>query len=119
MAERHMTGTAIYPVQLVLPEGEREIAVPANRFIWQVAGEAGIALPSRCRIGWCLTCAARLLAPGDFDNSAARRYFPQDRAAGFILLCTARPRSPLRLLTHQAEAMRRHRQALGLPAPLA
>jgi ferredoxin len=111
--------TPVYPVQLVLPEGERKISVPADRFIWQVAGEAGIALPSRCRIGWCLTCAARLLEPGDFDNSAARRYFPQDREAGFILPCTARPRSPLRLLTHQADAMRHYRQTLGLPAPLA
>jgi hypothetical protein len=44
--------------------------------------------------------------PGAFDQSAARRYFPQDREAGFILLCPACPRSALRLLTHQAAVMR-------------
>jgi ferredoxin len=92
--------------------------VAEDEFIWQAAGRAGIDLPSRCRIGWCLTCAARLLEPGEVDQSAARRYFAADRAAGYILPCTARPRSDLVIATHQAAAMRRHREALGLPATL-
>ncbi|HVA63406.1 MAG TPA: 2Fe-2S iron-sulfur cluster-binding protein [Terriglobales bacterium] len=110
----------LWRVELVLPEMRAVLAVGEDQFVWQAAGRAGIALPSRCRIGWCLTCAARLLAPGEgeVDQSAARRYFAEDRAAGFILPCTARPRSDLIVLTHQAEAMRQHRLALGLPASL-
>lgn len=108
-----------WQVSFVFPGGEEAtLAMGADEFIWQAAGRAGLALPSRCRIGWCQSCAARLLTPGDYDQSAARRYFPQDRAAGFVLICTARPRSDLRLLTHQAEAMRQHRRALGLPYAL-
>ncbi|MGH9541862.1 MAG: 2Fe-2S iron-sulfur cluster-binding protein [Terriglobales bacterium] len=108
---------ARHRVVYVTPQGEFSLQVDEADFLWQAAGRAGIDLPSRCRIGWCLTCAGRLLEPGEFDQSAARRYYDEDRAAGFILLCTARPLSPLRILTHQAEAMRRHRFALGLPAP--
>ncbi|HUX67301.1 MAG TPA: 2Fe-2S iron-sulfur cluster-binding protein [Terriglobales bacterium] len=108
----------MWRVELVLPEGRAELAVGEDQFLWQAAGRAGIALPSRCRIGWCLSCAARLLAPGEVDQGAARRYFAEDRAAGFILPCTARPRSDLIVLTHQAEAMRQHRLGLGLPASL-
>lgn len=106
-----------FPVTYVTPAGEFTISVSADEFLWQAGGRAGIDLPSRCRIGWCLTCAARILGAGEVDQSAARRYFPEDRAAGFILPCTARPLSPLRVQTHQEEAMRRHRFALGLPAP--
>ena len=56
--------------------------------------------------------------PGAVDQSAARRYYGEDREAGFVLLCTARARSDLVLVTGQADAMRAHRAALGLPAPM-
>ncbi|MGH9534442.1 MAG: 2Fe-2S iron-sulfur cluster-binding protein [Terriglobales bacterium] len=107
-----------FPVIYETPQGEFTIDVSEDQFLWQAAGRAGIDLPSRCRIGWCLTCAARLEGPGEVDQSAARRYFEEDRQAGFILPCTAQPRSALRMKTHQQEGMRQHRQALGLPAPI-
>ena len=72
-----------------------------------------------CLQGWCITCAAHVEGPGEWDQSASLRYYPQDREAGFILLCTARPRSDLVIRTHQRLAMRDHRIALGLPTPRA
>jgi ferredoxin len=59
------------------------------------------------------------LLEGCVDQSDADSYFPEDRAQGFVLLCTAKPRGDLRILTHQQDEMRRHRIALGLPAPYA
>ena len=59
----------------------------------------------------------RPVLEGRVDQTEARRLYPQDEAAGFVLLCSAFARSPLRILTHQKEAMRAHRRALGLPAP--
>ena len=88
-----------------------------DQHIWDAAHAQGIELPSICHQGRCLTCAGRLLAKGEFDSSDAVAYFPEDRSAGFILLCTARPRSDLEILTHQQFAMRQHRRELGLPAP--
>jgi hypothetical protein len=44
-------------------------------------------------------------------------YFPEDREAGFVLLCTGKPRSALRIRTHQANEMRQFRRQKKLPAP--
>jgi len=105
-------------VSLHLPDGSvRELLVAADQHIWDAAHAAGIELPSICHQGRCLTCAGRLLNPGDFDATDAVAYFPQDRENGFILLCTAFPRSNLEILTHQQLAMRQYRRAVGLPAP--
>lgn len=107
-----------YRVLLRLPDGsEREISVSAGQHIWDAAHAAGIELPSICHQGRCLTCAGRLLKPGEFDASDAVAYFPEDRAEGYILLCTARPRSDLEIQTHQQYAMRQYRRSKGLPAP--
>lgn len=106
-----------YRVTLLLPEGERSLQVRADQHIWDAAAEAGIVLPAICHQGRCLTCAGRLDGSGSFDQADLVAYFSQDREAGFVLLCTGKPCSDLRIRTHQADIMRRHRLRLGLPAP--
>jgi hypothetical protein len=78
---------------------------------------AGVVLPATCHQGRCLTWAGRLEKGGEVDQSDSDTYFPEDLAAGFILPCTGKPRSPLTIRTHQAEAMRRFRKEKRLPAP--
>ena len=108
---------ARYEVELILPGGGRPASRSArDESIWDAATRAGVELPSMCLQGWCTTCAGRVL-DGEFDPAEALRYYPQDRQAGFILLCTARPRSAMRILTHQRDAMRAHRLQHGLPTP--
>ena len=51
------------------------------------------------------------------DQSASVSYYPEDKAAGFALICTGRPRSDLVLVTHQEHIMRAYRKTRGLPAP--
>jgi ferredoxin len=114
------TNKRTFNVTLLLPTGEqRTITVSEDQHIWDAAWVQGVELPALCHLGWCLTCAARLEAPGEFDQSDSRIFFPQDREAGFVLLCTARPRSDLTLRTHQASAMRAYRREKGLPVPYA
>jgi 2Fe-2S type ferredoxin len=98
--------------------GDREVKLPVrdDQYLLSAAVEAGLDLPFMCLQGWCTTCAGRLLQ-GKVDQAEARRIYPQDEAAGFVLLCSAYPRSNVRILTHQKEQMRAHRRALGLPAP--
>jgi ferredoxin len=108
-----------YEVTLVTPYGARVIHARASEHIWDAAKNAGIALPAICHQGRCLTCAGQLLESGEFDPSDAVSYFPQDREAGFILLCTAKPRSNLRIRTHVQTEMRQYRLKCGLPAPYA
>jgi ferredoxin len=105
-----------FRVVLETPEGQRTIDCEEDEFVWNAAAKAGISLPAICHQGRCLTCAARLIE-GDADQSAASSYFPADRAAGFVLLCTARPLSDLRVETHQQWVMRSYRKSRGMPAP--
>lgn len=110
----------IYTVTLVWPDGhERTISVRADQHIWDAAHAAGIELPALCHQGWCLTCAGKLEGSGEVDQRDSVTYFPQDRAAGYALLCTGTPCSDLRILVAQARAMRAHRRQLKLPAPYA
>jgi ferredoxin len=105
-----------FDVQLSTPQGEFSFPCPADEFVLQAALDHGIELPYMCLQGWCITCAAKVVA-GRLDQTAARRYFPADREAGFALICTARPLSDLKIVSHQTEAMRAHRLALHLPVP--
>lgn len=107
-----------FEVVLVLPnDDEREIEVRRDEHIWDAAFAAGIVLPALCHQGRCLTCAGKLETSGEVDQSDSVSYYPQDKQAGFILLCTGRPRSALRIRTHQQTEMRAHRIEQGLPAP--
>src|SRR5947209_8132163 len=101
----------------MMPEG-RQIQTRAeeDEYLFDAAAAAGLELPHMCLQGWCTNCAARLLE-GTVDQSEARRIYPEDEAAGFVLLCSAFARSDVRVLTHQKEAMRDHRREHGLPAP--
>jgi ferredoxin len=107
---------ATYQVTYVAPGREVVARVPDDVYLLDAASEAGLDLPYMCLQGWCTTCAGRVL-DGQVDQSEAQRLYPQDAAAGFVLLCSAFARSDLRILTHQKEAMREHRGALGLPVP--
>jgi ferredoxin len=107
-----------YRVVLETPEGPRSIDCDADEYILNAAAAQGIDLPVICRQGRCLTCAARLIE-GRVEHDHPDSYFPEDEAAGFVLLCRAMPRSEVHMLTHQEWEMRAHRLAHGLPAPYA
>ena len=108
-----------FDLTLITPYGLRTIRARAVEHIWDEAKAAGINLPAICHQGRCLTCAGKLAEPGEFDPSDAVSYYPQDREAGYILLCTAKARSNLRIRTHMQTEMRAHRKEIGLPAPCA
>jgi ferredoxin len=105
-------------IVLETPQGPRTIECGENEYVLNAAERGGVQLPFICRQGRCLTCAGGLLA-GTVDQTDAETFFPEDRAEGFVLLCRAKPRSDLRLRTHQESEMRAHRIAHGLPAPYA
>jgi ferredoxin len=109
----------VFPVKLLLPNNNEEHSIQVGReeHIWDAAFAAGIVLPALCHQGYCLTCAARLEGGGDVDQSDSLVYFPEDREAGFILPCTGKPRSALKIRTHQQKQMRQFRKQKRLLAP--
>jgi ferredoxin len=103
-------------VTFVTDEQEVTVEVEEEEYLLDAAARAGLQLPFSCLQGWCTTCAGKVLE-GRVDQSEALRGFPQDEAAGYVLLCSAYARSDLRILTHQKEQLREYRRSLGLPAP--
>ena len=105
-----------FQVKLETPDEELNLVCGEAEYVWDAAAREDVLLPWICSEGRCLTCAGRLLE-GKVNQSAAEPFFPEDEAAGFVLLCRARPCSDLRIRTHQAKEMRTHRLEKGLPAP--
>jgi len=107
-----------FQVTFLLPSGEQPtIPIGREEHIWDAASAAGIKLPAMCHQGYCLTCSARLVDGGEVDQTDSLVYYPEDRDAGFVLPCTGKPRSDLRLRTHQAKQMREFRKERKLIAP--
>jgi ferredoxin len=107
---------ATYRVTFITDGREVQTQATDPQYLLDVAADAGLELPYMCLQGWCTTCAGRVLE-GRVDQSEARRVYPQDEEAGYVLLCSAFPRSDLRILTHQKEQLRESRRKIGLPAP--
>lgn len=80
------------------------LEVREDETILSAAGEAGVALPSGCRAGHCISCAARLVA-GRVAQPGAVALSRAQVAEGFVLLCVARPRSDV-VLRVGAESQR-------------
>lgn len=69
------------------------------------AGEAaGVDLPSSCCSGVCTTCAA-LITEGQVHQPDAMGVKEELQEEGFALLCVAYPRSDLRLVAGQEDAL--------------
>ncbi len=114
--------TETYTVEIEVPEdvdsdhaGETvTVDVGADEYVLPAAREAGLWLEADCQQGWCTRCAARLLE-GDVDQSDARRYYEVDEEADFVLTCTAKPLSDLRLRAFRYDEILEHRAAHDLP----
>ncbi len=100
-----------------LPDGSEVTAIVTEDEHLLGAGlETGADLPYSCLQGWCLTCAARLVS-GEVDQQDSRRYYTEDREAGFVLPCTGRAKSDVVLETYARDEMRRNRERHHLPFP--
>lgn len=107
-----------FQIELIFPNGDhRSLSVRSDEHLWDAAFDAGIELPAMCHQGYCLTCAGRLENGGSVDQSDSLVFYPEDREAGFVLLCTGKPLSTLTIRTHQAKAMREFRKSRKLLAP--
>ncbi|HET8695426.1 MAG: 2Fe-2S iron-sulfur cluster binding domain-containing protein [Burkholderiales bacterium] len=65
--------------------------VPAGVSIWKAARRAGIRLPSSCLNGTCRTCLCRLISGQVVYSIEWPGVSVDEREAGWILPCVARP----------------------------
>ncbi len=107
--------TRTFRIVLERPDGCISFDAPPDEYLLYAMQDCGIDSPAICEQGWCLACAA-VLVEGEVDRSAALTNYPEDAMAGFVLLCSTRPLSDLRLRQdiHQTRrAMTQHRIALN------
>lgn len=97
---------AVYQVRLVNPDIglDRTIEVPDDQYILDMAEEAGMRLPSGCKLGECSACLARLLE-GEIDQSEQEFLQPEETLQGYTVTCVAYARSNCTLLTHQEQVL--------------
>ena len=113
---------ATWTVTIVVPEtasldvaGETfDLDVREDETILAAARSAGVWLPADCQQGWCTTCAARLVE-GEVVHPNARRYYDEDREAGFVLPCTAKPRADTTIVVGQYDEFLDFRAAHDRP----
>ncbi len=67
-------------------------AVDARETLLEALERAGVSLPYGCRYGGCISCAAKLVS-GTVDQRAGVALNSRQLAAGYVLLCVARPLS--------------------------
>ncbi|NET49299.1 MAG: 2Fe-2S iron-sulfur cluster binding domain-containing protein [Merismopedia sp. SIO2A8] len=91
-----------YTVEIHHQGKAHTIAVQADEYILQAALDEGLDLPYSCNAGVCTTCSAKVL-DGAVDQSDAAGIGPTTQAAGYALLCHAKPTSDLKIETEKEE----------------
>lgn len=97
---------AVYQVRLIneAQSLDRTITVPGDRYILEIATQAGIRLPSGCEQGECSACVAKLVS-GEVDQSEQKFLRPSELASGYAVTCVAYPLSDCTLQTHQEQVL--------------
>jgi len=72
--------------------GGASFRVDRRRPLLDALEAQGVSLPYGCRYGGCISCAAKLLM-GEVDQRAGVALNGRQLAAGYVLLCIARPLS--------------------------
>ncbi|MDY6784122.1 MAG: 2Fe-2S iron-sulfur cluster-binding protein [Cyanobacteriota bacterium] len=102
-----------YTVEINHQGSTYTLEVPEDRKILDVALEQGIDLPSSCTAGVCTTCAAQLLE-GKVDQSEAMGVSPELQKEGYVLLCVAYARSPLKMVSEKEDEI--YQRQFGQPS---
>ena len=99
-----MSDVAIYTVRAEFEGTTHSFSCRADQTVLSAAEAAGVMVPSSCCSGVCTTCAARL-SEGEVHQPDAMGVKEDLRKDGFSLLCVAYPRSDLKVIAGQEDAL--------------
>ena len=92
MQKSKKVGTATRFTITLANAGGQSFEVDGNEPLLCSLENYGVVLPYGCRYGGCISCAAKLLR-GAVDQSDGVALNGRQMAAGYVLLCVARPLS--------------------------
>jgi ferredoxin len=88
---------ATHTVTLLRDDKEHQVSVGPRETVLEATDDTDVDLRYGCREGKCGSCTGRLL-DGDVTYTNPPRALTEDQqAAGFVLLCSARPTSDCRV----------------------
>jgi ferredoxin len=93
-----------YTVVCELNGENHSFSCSSDQTVLAAAEAAGVAVPSSCCSGVCTTCAA-LVKEGSVHQPDAMGVKADLQEQGFALLCVAYPRSDLKLVAGQEDAL--------------
>ncbi|MFZ9827572.1 MAG: 2Fe-2S iron-sulfur cluster-binding protein, partial [Vulcanococcus sp.] len=93
-----------YTVVCELNGESHSFSCSSDQTVLAAAEAAGVAVPSSCCSGVCTTCAA-LVKEGSVHQPDAMGVKADLQEQGFALLCVAYPRSDLKLVAGQEDAL--------------
>ncbi|MGB3692171.1 MAG: 2Fe-2S iron-sulfur cluster-binding protein [Spirulinaceae cyanobacterium] len=96
----------VYQVRLVNQQLniDQTIEVPSDQYIFDIADEFGITLPSGCLQGECSACLAKIVS-GKVDQKEQNFLKPEEIQGGYTVTCVAYPQSNCVLETHQEQVL--------------
>ena len=95
---------ATFAISVELDGQSHQFQCSADQTVLSAAEAAGVAVPSSCCAGVCTTCAARILE-GTVHQPDAMGVKEDLRQDGFALLCVSYPRSDLKVMAGQEDAL--------------
>jgi ferredoxin len=98
------TTTASYAITVELDGQQHAFQCKADQTVLAAAEAAGVLIPSSCCAGVCTTCAARI-TDGEVHQPDAMGVKEDLRKDGFALLCVSFPRSDLKVIAGQEDAL--------------
>ena len=93
----------LFKINLEIDNVQKSFSCKSDQTVLEAAGDANVDLPSSCLVGMCCTCAA-FLKEGSVDMDAmGLKSELQDE--GYVLLCQAYPKSDLKIIANQFDAV--------------
>ena len=94
---------SLFKITIEIDQVEKSFNCKSDQTVLEAAADANVELPSSCLVGMCCTCAA-FLKEGSLDMDAmGLKSELQDE--GYVLLCQAYPKSDLKIIANQFDAV--------------
>ena len=95
----------LFKIDIEIDQVQKSFSCKSDQTVLEAAADANVELPSSCLVGMCCTCAA-FLKEGSVDMEAmGLKSELQDQ--GYVLLCQAYPKSDLKIVANQFNAVSR------------